>query len=1185
MPEISRRSRATCHVMARASSGVASAIGLAALAGWMFDAPLLRSLVPGWAEVQPNTAVALLLAASAVWLLTAPDGSANSRQRAWVRIAAGGVAFIGALTLAQHVLGLDLGIDRLLFHEAGGAVTQWPGRMSMLAAADFLLLGVALLLIAGPSRPVPTRVAQLLSLVAALGAFVVMTGYLYGREALGLAQFFTKTALPTATALLVLSVGVMCTRPEDGLMALFNAASAGGAMLRRLLLPIVLLPVAVNWAEVVGERRGYFPPGFGWMLDAAVSVLLVGVLVWAVARVVHDKDVARAVAEGELRRSEERYRQLIEMSPNAIIVKDERRIEFANPAALALVGAVRADEVLGESPFAFVHPDSRAAFEKGICQVVRDGTPVLRTEQKLLRLDGGEVDIELSASAVDYHGRRLAQVVARDTTVRKRMEESLRASVERIQLLARATGDAIWDWDVVNDSTWWSDTFFEKFGYASDTVPTVAAWLDHVHPDDRERATAEFGDALAQKATAWSSEYRFRLADGSYGVVFDRVHGILDASGNLVRTVGSMVDITELRRAEEQARLLSHAVESTSDLISITDLDDRFLFVNRAFLDAYGYTLHEVLGRTPEMLASTQHRQPPMHAAIRASVLEGSWNGEMVNRRKDGTEFPIQLNASRVQDAHGRVVALMGVAQDITARKRAEDALRDSEARFRATFEQAAMGMSITALDGRFLRVNERLCRITGYDTDELLARTFQQITHPDDVALDVEHMRRVVSGTIASYTMEKRYVRKDGAPVWVELTTSLVRHSSGAPEYFIDLVEDISPRRDLETQLRQAQKMEAIGQLAGGVAHDFNNMLAVIRGHAELMGLTATLPASERESLDEIGRAAQRAASLTRQLLLFSRREVMQPARLDLNDIVTQLAKMLQRLIGEDVRMRLHVHQRPLPIHADSGMIEQVLMNLAVNARDAMPGGGDLIIETSEKIVDATTALLSEAEPGSYACLSVSDTGCGIAPDVLPRVFEPFFTTKEVGKGTGLGLATVFGIAKQHRGWVSIYSEPGCGTTFHLYLPLTNLPEATRQSTADSTLPRGAGEMVLLAEDDEAVREMTRAMLERHGYTVVAANSGPDALLRWAEAGRPIDLLLTDMVMPGGVSGTELAARIQAQQADVKIIFTSGYSTEIAGRELTLRDGQAFLQKPFEISRLLTTIAKLLHPSGTAGD
>jgi PAS domain S-box-containing protein len=561
------------------------------------------------------------------------------------------------------------------------------------------------------------------------------------------------------------------------------------------------------------------------------------------------------------------------------------------------------------------------------------------------------------------------------------------------------------------------------------------------------------------------------------------------------------------------------------------------------------------------------------------------------NNQDELDELVLEYSASRIifaeEEEEEEEARLVVSLRDVTEREHAAAVLQASEARFRATFEQAAMGMSIASLNGHFLRVNERFCRITGYSSEEMLARTFQQITHPDDLDLDLQHVRRLTTGEIGTYTLEKRYVRKDGTPVWVELTASLVRQNDGAPDYFIALVEDITPRRNLETQLRQTQKMEAVGQLAGGVAHDFNNMLTTIQGHVTLMGMAATLPAPTRESLDEIMSAAKRAASLTRQLLLFSRREVMQPARLNLNDTVTSIAKMLQRLIGEDVRMRLQLHPRPLPVHADTGMIDQVLMNLAVNARDAMPRGGDLIIETAEKVVDVEIARLNpEAAPGRYVCLSVSDTGSGIPVEVLPRIFEPFFTTKEVGKGTGLGLATVFGIVKQHRGWAKVYSEVGRGTTFRVFLPLVTATDAPAQiAESPPTPPHGEGETVLLVEDDTSVRTMTEITLERSGYRVLSAATGDDALREWDRHTGQVELLLTDLVMPGSVNGIELAAQLQTRQPNLKVIFVSGYSAEIAGRALNLRGGQIFLQKPFEISRLLTMISELLHPSERSGD
>jgi len=380
-----------------------------------------------------------------------------------------------------------------------------------------------------------------------------------------------------------------------------------------------------------------------------------------------------------------------------------------------------------------------------------------------------------------------------------------------------------------------------------------------------------------------------------------------------------------------------------------------------------------------------------------------------------------------------------------------------------------------------------------------------------------------------------------------------------------------------LEEQLRQAQKMEAIGQLAGGVAHDFNNILTSVLMQIELSFDDPQLSPELAESLTQIGKDAQRAANLTRQLLLFSRRQVMQTRNLDLNESVTNLAKMLQRIIGEDIRLQLHLHPAPLITRADAGMLDQVVMNLAVNARDAMPEGGNLVVATSETVVDETRARnYPEASPGRYACLSVSDTGCGIPAEILSRVFEPFFTTKEPGKGTGLGLATVFGIVKQHHGWVNVSSEPGRGASFEVFLPAVETP-TTGGSDTSRFQPCGGTETILFVEDESSVRKATRAVLMRHGYTIIEAGNGVDALKLWEEHRAKIALLLTDLVMPSPISGLQLAQRLQAEAPNLRVIYISGHSAEIAGRQIELRPGDNFLQKPFAPAHLLTAIRSCL--------
>jgi len=404
------------------------------------------------------------------------------------------------------------------------------------------------------------------------------------------------------------------------------------------------------------------------------------------------------------------------------------------------------------------------------------------------------------------------------------------------------------------------------------------------------------------------------------------------------------------------------------------------------------------------------------------------------------------------------------------------------------------------------------------------------------------------------------------------------VRDAAGRIIHYVAVKRDVTHEAQLEAQLLQAQKMEAIGQLAGGVAHDFNNILAVIMMQSELLLTQGDVAESVRDGIQQIRAAAQRAANLTRQLLAFSRRQVMQARDLDLNEVVTNLATMLQRIIGEDVWLELRLYPTPLMTHADAGMLDQVLMNLAVNARDAMPKGGRLIIETTAREFSAAeAAALPDVKPGHYVGLRVSDTGCGIPPEILPRIFEPFFTTKEPGKGTGLGLATVFGIVKQHGGCIQVASEPGRGTTFEVYLPALAETAAAASEAESRPAPRGGTETILLVEDDADVRLVTCITLERHGYRVLEAPDGLAALELWRQHRDAVALLLTDLVMPGELDGRELAQRLRADRPQLKVIYTSGYSPELAGRQLHSQSGEAFLQKPCPAERLLETVRECL--------
>ena len=409
-------------------------------------------------------------------------------------------------------------------------------------------------------------------------------------------------------------------------------------------------------------------------------------------------------------------------------------------------------------------------------------------------------------------------------------------------------------------------------------------------------------------------------------------------------------------------------------------------------------------------------------------------------------------------------------------------------------------------------------------------------------------------------------------------MTISPICDSAGRVINYVAVKHDVTQEVALEEQLRQIQKMESVGQLAGGVAHDFNNILTVIQGNASLLLEAKNLSEADADQAKQIINAAERAAGLTRQLLLFGRKQAMQPAHLNLNQVVGNMTKMLQRILGEDIALRSD-YSPVLPlVFADAGMIEQVLLNLAVNARDAMSVGGQLVIATASKTIgQECTQQNPAAAPGQYVCLSVSDTGCGIAPGNLSHIFEPFFTTKEIGKGTGLGLATVYAIVKQHRGWIEVDSQVGKGTTFCIHLPVAREISAKQNTTAViPELPRG-NEVILVVEDEQAVRLLVGNLLQRCGYAVLSAVSGIDALNLWKQRKDGIQLLLTDMVLPDGMMGRELAEKLKGEKPQLKVIYTSGYSASVVGKGPSLVEGVNFLQKPYHPQNLAQTVRDCL--------
>jgi two-component system cell cycle sensor histidine kinase/response regulator CckA len=794
--------------------------------------------------------------------------------------------------------------------------------------------------------------------------------------------------------------------------------------------------------------------------------------------------VARKQAEDALRESEERYRCLVEFSPEAIIIHSEGKLVFINTTGAKLLGAERSDQLLGRPVMDFVHADFRENVSHRIGNVL-GGKSVPLSEEKLVRLDGTTVDVEVAAIPFTHKGRLSVQCLARDITERKRIEAERQVINEIIQgvstthnldelltlihsaiariLYAENCFVALYDRET---GLFHKPFYVDKRDSASPPQRMTKSCTAYVFREGRPLlATSETFQRLLDSGkieligtppAAWMG-VPLRTPSEVIGVLVVQSYEDENAYSardlEFLSSVGSQVALAiERKRGEEKIARLIAAVEQTADSIIITDAAGTIQYVNPAFERVSGFTKEEAIGRNPRILKSGKTSESVYHE-MWATLARGEvWAGHLVNKHKDGSFYQERVTISPVRDDSGEVVNYIAVKQDLTQQKQ-------------------------------------------------------------------------------------------------------------------------------LEEQLLQSQKMDSVGRLAGGVAHDFNNLLVAINGYSDLTLRRLQEGDPLRRNIEEIKKAGERAAALTRQLLAFSRKQVMQPKVLSVNDVVSEMDKMLRRVIGEDIELVAKLDDELGYIKADPNMLEQVVLNLCVNSRDAMPRGGRLTVETSNVFLDSEYAAHHVGvRPGAYVTLAVSDTGCGMDAETRARIFEPFFTTKEKGKGTGLGLSTVYGIVQQSGGHVWVYSEVGRGTTVRIYLPRVDEVAKEKLPESDiSALPTGTTK-ILLVEDDEMVRLVAREIISSQGYSVLEAATKDDALRHCAE-NPDIALLLTDVVMPQ-VNGKELAEQLTGLLPRMRVLFMSGY-TETVVHNGVLDEGLNFIQKPFTPYSLLRKIQEVLDGEG----
>jgi PAS domain S-box-containing protein len=649
-------------------------------------------------------------------------------------------------------------------------------------------------------------------------------------------------------------------------------------------------------------------------------------------------------------------------------------------------------------------------------------------------------------------------------------------------------------------------------------------------------------------------------ADGYLTKPFDpqELEARLRAGRRIVEAEASLHSALEWRRA-------IFVASRDSILISRAE-DGRIVDTNAAAEELTAHTASELSRMNLRDLFSEHSRLSPDQE--NGTFFEGEI------RRKDNTRLMVEVlqHTIRIDGA----AYIQTVVRDVSERRRAAEAVMHSEARLRSFVEHAPHGIYESTIDGSFITVNPALVQMLGYESKaELLsidvASSLFQSSEQRTTLLNLLIQNGGFRG------IEAIWKRRDGTPITVRLSGRVVCDPNGKPNHFEIMAEDVTQQRQLEEQLRQAQKLEAVGCLVGGIAHDFNNLVMIINGYSEtvLNALSSRDPL--REPLEKIQKAGDRAASLIRQLLAFSRKQVLLPRILNLNTTLSDTANMLQRLIGENIELKTRNSSDLWSVKADAGQIEQALLNLAVNARDAMPDGGQLTLETANVVLDRDfeRAHLG-ARAGEHVMLRVTDTGCGMKPEVLSHIFDPFFTTKEKGKGTGLGLSSVYGVVKQSGGYITVESEPGKGTTFTIFLPRSRETELQPESSPRPERVGPASETILVVEDEEAAREVLCDYLEWHGYKVLRARNGVEGL-NICRKQPAIDLIVSDVIMSGGMSGTEMAAQIRKRDPHMKLLFVSGYSDDALLHHGVFDSGVAFLQKPFKMTDLLKQLRRIL--------
>ena len=898
-------------------------------------------------------------------------------------------------------------------------------------------------------------------------------------------------------------------------------------------------------------------------ITALTMIFLLAMLEMYIAR--------RKQTERTLRESENRFATVFRASPvcTSLTRLSDGNILDINDAYLRLFGYDRA-QVIGRNPQMlnmWVNPDDRARLVENLRERGRvDGF------ETTFRTKSGEIrNVIVISEVVDVAGEQYILGLTLDITERKRAEEEIRKNEEHLRVALAASDMAVFNQDLDLRYSW---MYQPQLGYTPEQV--IGKRDAELLPPDLAQQITELKRQVLETGVGTRGEVEGTLNDKS--IYYDLViEPLRNNAGQIVGVTGASLDITKRKRAEEALRereeQLATILRTATDGFWVTDHKGQLLEVNDAVCRNLGYSRNELLRMSVSDIEAVEKPEEIFQRVQRIKE-RGSDQFEGLHRRKDGSLRNVEISVNYLPPPHDRYFAFH---RDITDRKRTEDTLRESEERFRVLSEQSPLGMSLIDRQGRYEYVNPAFVSIFGYTLQEVpTGADWFRAAFPDPDAR--REAIRAWKEDLASSSLGEARPRiidvtcKDGARKII-----LFRPVTLSRDRQFVIYEDVTRQRELQAQLQQAMKMEAVGHLAGGVAHDFNNLLTVITGYSELLLQKIGKESPMHGEVEEIKRAGERAASLTQQLLAFSRKQIIKPKVLHLDSLVAEMHKMLTRLIGEDIALQSTTGKSLGSVKVDPGQFQQILMNLVVNALDAMPDGWKIVIETSNADLDeGYCALHQYVTPGRFVMLSVSDTGTGMDEEVKKHIFEPFFTTKERGRGTGLGLATTYGAVKQSGGSIEVYSEAGIGTTFKIYLPRVE-EEVIKPVNDERPTDHPVGtETVLIVEDEGILRNLCVQILEPLGYRVLQARNGTEAIAEVQEYSDRIDLLLTDVVMPG-MNGRELATQLALRNPEMKVLFTSGYTEDVISHHGVLAEGVSFIGKPYTPSALARKVREVL--------